>query len=458
MPKHNAERAFEVLKASVLAVPHSLRTTALETLSPEASRTLQALRRNPTALQKTSVAAARLPLFCMTGRELKTLEKHEKRPSALSAISEARSQLSSQSSFLPYVPANHYLATQYDITSRLRNGCEQTWAAVQAVASALPKEERIEMLLVALRNVSWTWSHRETHSAEQQQTYKCMAALLEVAPLSVIRQLDLEAGDLFVALAFVEKLPASDVLTFVLNHLPQWSLNLETADTHGGVKPVMVMRNLLRIAAAEGRALPPYKRPEVSIAEMDAIGSVVTQAPFQRVFDDVGDAVYAYKVSESEAVRSEILSTALLLENQARQALAELALEDPVLCADLIRTAVTSPIKSYNLLQLVSYKTLRTSAGEDGFLAVVRKAAEQSKPFHGYPDLSEIKPSTAKKIPLSLYRVSSDDSAAALVAHSLAEAFGDDRSAFALGWQMAQEWHGTIVELIDAVRACESSY
>jgi hypothetical protein len=285
-----------------------------------------------------------------------------------------------------------------------------------------------------------------------------MAALLEVAPLSVIRQLDLEAGDLFVALAFVEKLPASDVLTFILNHLPQWSLNLETADTHGGVKPVMVMRNLLRVAAAEGRALPSYKRPEVSIAEMDAIGCVTSQAPFQRVFDDVGDAVYAYKVSESEAVRSEILSTALLLENQARQALAELALEDPVLCADLIRTAVTSPIKSYNLLQLVSYKTLRTSAGEDGFLAVVHKAAEQSKPFRGYPDLSEIKPSTAQKIPLSLYRVASDESAASLVAHSLAEAFEDDRSAFALGWQMAQEWHGTIVELIDAVRACESSY
>jgi hypothetical protein len=226
------------------------------------------------------------------------------------------------------------------------------------VASALPKEERIEMLLVALRNVSWTWSHRETHSAEQRQTYKCMAALLEVAPLSVVRQLDLEAGDLFVALAFVEKLPASDVLTFILNHLPQWSLNLETADTHGGVKPVTVMRNLLRIAASEGHALPSYKRPEVSIAEMDAIGCVTSQAPFQRVFDDVGDAVHAYKVSESEAVRSEILSTALLLENQARQALAELALEDPVLCADLIRAAVTSPIKSYNLLQLVSYKTL----------------------------------------------------------------------------------------------------
>ena len=458
MTKHKAAQAFEVQKAAVLAVPHSLRAAALDTLCPEASRTLQALRRNPAALHKTSVAAARLPLFCMTGRELKALEKNEKRPSAIGAISEARSQLSSQSSFLPYVPATHYLATQHDVTSRLRNGCGQTWTAVHAVAAALPKEERIEMLLVALENASWSWYHIELHVFERRQTYRCMASLLEVAPLSVVRQLSLEAGDLFASLLFVEKLPAPEVLTHVLTHLPQWSLNLETAGSHADIKPVMVMRNLLRLAAAEGCSLPSYRRPEVEIAEMDAAACVTSSAPFQRIFDDVGDAVHAYKVSESEAVRLEILSTALLLENQEREALSELAMEDVALCEDLIRVAVTSPVKSYNLLQLASYKTLRATAGEDGFLAVVRKAAEQARPFHGYPDLFHIQPATARKMPLSLYRVSSDESAAALVTHSLAEAFADDRAAFALGWQMAQEWHGSTVELIEAVGACESTH
>jgi hypothetical protein len=114
-------------------------------------------------------------------------------------------------------------------------------------------------------------------------------------------------------------------------------------------------------------------------------------------------------------------------------------------------------VQAYNLLQLVPYKTLCRTAGEEGFLAVVHKAAEQAKPFYGYPNLGCIQPATARSVPLSLYSVSHDTSTASLVSSSLAEAFPSNKAAFALGWQMAHEWHGTTLELIDAVKACENA-